>query len=84
MVFVRDVLNKIKWTKDLDKVTVWYVHRGAVQNTKVLSGDEITRIGRSFLETATATIPYHRIIKIFYGEKIVFDRWEICSLHKQL
>jgi len=84
MLFVRDVLNKIKWTKDLKRVTIWYVHRGAPHNMKMISGDEIMRIGRSFLETTTATIPYHRIIKILYGAEIVFNRWDIGSQHKQL
>ena len=81
---VRDILNEIKWTKDLEKIKIWYFHRGALNNTKIISGIEITGIGKSFLETTTATIPYHRIIKIFYGDKTVFDRWEFRSKHKQL
>jgi len=84
MFFVRDILNKIKWTKDLKKVTIWYIHRGALHNTKMISGDEITGIGRSFLETTTASIPYHRIIKILYKDEIIFNRWNIGSRHKQL
>ncbi len=81
---VRDILNEIKWTKDLEKIKIWYIHRGALNNTKIISGIEITGIGRSFLETTTATIPYHRIIKILYGDKTVFDRWESHSKDKQL
>jgi uncharacterized protein (UPF0248 family) len=84
MPHVRDILNEIKWTKDLEKVKIWYIHRGALNNTKIISGIEITIIGRSFLETSTATIPYHRIIKILYGEKTVFDRWELRCKDKQL
>jgi uncharacterized protein (UPF0248 family) len=81
---VRDILNEIKWTKDLEKIKIWYIHRGALNNTKIISGIEITGIGRSFLETTTATIPYHRIIKILYGDKTVFNRWEFRSKDKQL
>ena len=84
MPHVRDILNEIKWTKDLEKTKIWYIHRGALNNTKIISGIEITGIGRSFLQTTTATIPYHRIIKIFYDEKIVFDRWELRCKDKQL
>lgn len=84
MFYVRDILNKIKWTKDLKKVTIWYIHRGALHNTKMISGDEITSIRRSFLETTTATIPYHRIIKVLYGDEVMFNRWNIGSKHKQL
>ncbi|HIH29352.1 MAG TPA: DUF504 domain-containing protein [Thermoplasmata archaeon] len=84
MFFVRDILNKIKWTKDLKKVTIWYVHRGALHNTKMISGAEIIGIGRSFIETSTAMIPYHRITKILYGDEILFDRWGISLRQKQL
>jgi uncharacterized protein (UPF0248 family) len=84
MLYVRDILNKIKWTKDLKKVTIWYIHRGALQNLKIISGGDIISIGRSFLETTTATIPYHRIIKVFYGDEVLFNRWDISSEYKQL
>jgi len=84
MPYIRDILNKIKWTKDLKKVEICYIHRGALNNTKIISGSEITGIGRSFLETTTATIPYHRIIKILYDDKTIFDRWKLDSKDKQL
>jgi uncharacterized protein (UPF0248 family) len=81
---IRDILNEIKWTKNLEKVEIWYIHRGALNNTKIISGIEITTIGRSFLETTTATIPYHRIIKILYADKTIFDRWKFDLKDKQL
>jgi uncharacterized protein (UPF0248 family) len=81
---VRDILNEIKWTKNLEKVKIWYIHRGALNNTKIISGMEITGIGRSFLQTTTADIPYHRIIKILYDDKTIFDRWKFVSKDKQL
>ena len=81
---IRDILNEIKWTKNLEKVKIWYIHRGALNNTKIISGIEIINIGRSFLETTTATIPYHRIIKILYDDKTIFDRWKLDSKDKQL
>jgi len=84
MPYIRDILNEIKWTKDLEKVEIWYIHRGALNNTKIISGSEITSIRRSFLETTTATIPYHRIIKIIYADKTIFDRWKFDSRDKQL
>jgi uncharacterized protein (UPF0248 family) len=81
---VRDILNEIKWTKDLKKIKIWYIHRGALNNTKIISGIEIIGIERSFLETTKATIPYHRIIKILYDDKTIFDRWEFRPKDKQL
>jgi len=71
---LRGLLNEIKWTKDLEKVEIWYVHRGAPNDTKILSGKDIVTIGKSFFDTANASIPYHRIFKIVYEGKIVFER----------
>ena len=71
---LRDLFNEIKWTKDLEKTEIWYVHRGAPNDTKILPGKDIVTIGKSFFDTATASIPYHRIFKIVYEGKIVFER----------
>ena len=74
MTHLRNLLNEIKWTKDLCKVELWYVHRGAPNDTKILSGKDIVRIEKSSLDTTTATIPYHRIFKIVYDGEIIFER----------
>ena len=71
---LKDILNEMKWTKDLEKAEIWYVHRGAPNDTKILSGKYIVTIGKSFFGTANASIPYHRIFKIVYEGKIVFER----------
>lgn len=74
MPHIRDILNEIKWTNDLEKAEIWYVHRGAPNDTKIISGKGIVKIGKSFFDTATATIPYHRIFKIVYEGKTIFER----------
>ncbi len=74
MTDVRIILNKIKWTGDLHKVTVWYRHWGAPQNIRSLHGKDISTIGRSFLETKSAMIPYHRVLKIEYTTHVLFER----------
>lgn len=74
---LRSVLNRLKWTKDLSGVEIWYRHRGAPGDMRMLDGSEILSIGRSFLETATASIPYHRILKITYRGELVFDRAQL-------
>lgn len=73
----RDKLNEIKWTKDLKKAEIWYIHRGAPNNTKIISGGDITNIGKSFFDTENSSIPYHRIIKIVYENEIIFIRNKI-------
>ena len=70
----RNILNEIKWTKDLKKVEIWYIHRGALNDTKIISGRDIVDIGKSFFDTNNASIPYHRIIKIIYEKEILFSR----------
>jgi len=73
---LRNILNELKWRKkfDLDKAKIWYVHRGAPNNTKIIYGNEILSIERSFIETTTSMIPYHRIFKIIYKGEIIFKR----------
>jgi uncharacterized protein (UPF0248 family) len=73
---LRNVLNELKWREkyNLDKAEIWYVHRGAPNNTKIITGNEILSIDRSFIQTTTAMIPYHRIFKIVYNGEIIFKR----------
>jgi len=71
---LRDILNKIKWTEDLRNVEIQYIHRGAFHDMKSVVGNEIREIGRSFLMTTDAAIPYHRITKIVYNGRVVFER----------
>ncbi len=72
----RIILNKIKWKEDLDfkRAEIWYLHRGAEKDTKTITGEEIVDIGKSFMKTKTAMIPFHRIFKIIYKEKTIFNR----------
>ena len=72
----RDILNEMKWKKNLnlDLAEVWYVHRGAPNDTKIISGKEIVNLEKSFIQTTTSMIPYHRIYKIIYKDEIIFKR----------
>ena len=74
----RDIFNEIKWRFDLSKCKIYYIHRGAPGNMKIVEGSMIKGIGRSFLvfhgTMEDAYIPYHRIIRIDHEGKTVFDR----------
>ncbi len=72
----RDILNEIKWrySPELEGVEIWYLHRGAPGDTKIIGGNEVLKIGRDAIETGSATIPYHRIRRIIFNGNIVFDR----------
>jgi len=73
---IRDILNELKWRQDsdLEKAEIWYVHRGSENDTKIITGKEIILLEKSFMQTTTAMIPYHRIFKIIYEGKIIFKR----------
>jgi len=70
------ILNELKWRQDsnLEKAEIWYVHRGARNDTKIVSGKEIVALGKSFMQTTTAMIPYHRIFKIICAGEVIFKR----------
>ena len=72
----RTILNEIKWKEgcDIRKAEIWYVHRGALNDTRIIGGREILELGRSFFRTESASIPYHRIFKIEYDGEVVFNR----------
>jgi uncharacterized protein len=73
---IRDILNELKWRKKyvFDDVQIYYIHRGAPNNTKMITGSEIISIGKTFLQTVEALIPHHRIFRIIYQKKLLFDR----------
>jgi uncharacterized protein (UPF0248 family) len=72
----KEILNELKWReeKDLSKAEIWYVHRGAANDTKIVSGNEILDLQHSFMVLSDASIPYHRIYKIIYDDKVIFER----------
>ncbi len=76
MVNPRTILNKLTWKQDCDikKAEIWYVHRGAPNNTKIISGSNILKLEKSFIKTIDAMIPYHRVFKIVYEDEIIFKR----------
>jgi len=72
----RDILNEFKWKKNLilENIEIWYVHRGAPDDTKIISGKNIVNLEKSFMQMDSAMIPYHRIFRIIYENKVVFER----------
>ena len=72
----KNILNELKWKQDCDlnQAEIWYIHRGAPNDTKIISGRDILKLEKSFMKTTSAMIPYHRIFKIIYEEKVIFER----------
>jgi len=77
----RDILNELKWRykTSLDEAKIYYVHRGAPGDYRIMSGSEIEDLNRSFIKTKEAQIPYHRVFKIEYEEEIIFVRERKCE-----
>jgi uncharacterized protein (UPF0248 family) len=75
---IRDILNEIKWDNihDFTKIQIWYIHRGAPNDIRIISGSDIISIRKTILETTDSMIPHHRIFKITYGKKTLFDRFK--------
>ena len=72
----REILNEIKWRGyPVDECTIYYLHRGAPNDTRIVSGSEIVSLGHSFFTIEHDTsIPYHRIRRIEYGNDVVYRR----------
>ena len=84
----RELLNEIKWRDlDLSRCEIYYVHRGAPNDTKIIRGDRIDEIGGSFLNFKRANappdsegrvpsimIPYHRVFRITYEGQTIYER----------
>jgi uncharacterized protein (UPF0248 family) len=72
----RKILNELKWRGNysLELAEIWYVHMGAPNDTKIISGREIVSLDRSYMNIGSAVIPYHRIFKIIYAGKVIFER----------
>ncbi|BDR93523.1 DUF504 domain-containing protein [Vulcanisaeta souniana] len=80
MVTIRDVLNKLKWTNQINNYIVVYVSRGSPNNEEVvelsrvimISKDGFTYISNRGRETY---IPYHRVIEIRHRDgTVIFHR----------
>ncbi len=74
----RLLLNEIKWRFDLNRCKVYYIHRGAPGDVKMIEGSIIKKIERGFLVLEGVVedvyIPYHRILRIEYNSQIIFER----------
>lgn len=72
----RSLLNSIKWDfrYDFGLVEVFYFHRGAPDNMRSIWGRDMKGLGKSFMETSRGMIPYHRILKIVYKGRVLFEK----------
>jgi len=76
----REVLNKLKWggANELRSAKVTILHRGAPNDRRVVAGEEILELGRGFMRVVSlegeVKIPYHRILQIEVGGRVVWKK----------
>lgn len=75
MAYPRAILNRLRWTEgdDIKEARITYLHRGAPGDRRVIGGEKIVEMERSFFVTWDAKIPYHRIRCIEYRGRVLFD-----------
>ncbi|MEE9323390.1 MAG: RNA repair domain-containing protein [Candidatus Aenigmarchaeota archaeon] len=75
---VSETLNKLKWTGGLAKVEIVFVHRGAKDDRKTISGRNITSIKRSHFyyrgNDRETFIPNHRVLEIRMEGKVIWRK----------
>jgi uncharacterized protein len=73
----RNTINMILWHPDMHikETKITYIHRGVPENLKTINGDSIARLEKGFLILVEGTqIPLHRIVKITYYNKILWQK----------
>jgi uncharacterized protein (UPF0248 family) len=75
----REILNELKWRddKDISQAEIWYTSRDTKERFSMISGEELTELGKSFFSTAQSTIPFYKIFRIIYDGEVIFDREEM-------
>ena len=76
---VYNVLNRLKWEGGLEECEIVILHRGAPGDRMVVKGNSIIGVKRSYFEYRNrlgeeVTIPYHRILEVRIGGKVIWDR----------
>lgn len=69
------MLNELRWRegRGLARAVVWVGGRRA-DDLKAIGGEEITELGHRYFSTATATIPYYKVVRIEWMGETLFDR----------
>ena len=73
----KNIINMVLWHPEMEinRSIISYIHRGAHGNIKTIHGSLIDRIENGFLILKDETqIPFHRIIKIEYDQKILWKK----------
>lgn len=73
----REILNRLKWKEGehLSEAVIHYISRGSPDDSAIARGYEIENVEAFGFELSSKTIiPWHRVHKIEYRGKIIFDK----------
>ncbi len=77
----KEFLDELKWhpEKSLSGVKITYRHRGAPNDEMMVLADDVLEFDKSFMimpgvEGEEVYIPYHRILKIEQGGKVIWAK----------
>lgn len=73
----REVLNRLKWKEGeyLSEAVIHYVSRGCPDDSATAHGSDIENIEPFGFELISKSfIPWHRVYRIEYRGKIIFDK----------
>jgi len=72
----REVLNALRWRKDRDlrAARIEYADRARPERVRIIEGSEIVALERRYFTTATARLPYYKVLRISYGLEALFER----------
>ncbi len=77
------ILDEHMWSpyKSMMNLKIKYIHRGVKGNVKVICGKDIKYLEKSFfvieVEGKEVRIPYHRILEIWEGDRIIWKKRSI-------
>lgn len=82
---IRDILNEYRWRRDRDfsLIVIHYIDRLRPEGYALLKGEDIVDMGSKFIFTKRGMIPYHRIIRILYNGKVIYQRVESSERHNR-
>ena len=76
--FPRELLNEVKWKLNgLSDCVIYFISRGSPNDIAVIKGNQIIKIDNFLVLEGTpfeTYIPYHRIAKIEYCGKTIFEK----------
>ena len=76
MATARDVLNALRWRgdRDLRAARIEVADRVRREAIRLIEGSDVVDLERRYFTTATARLPYYKVLRITIGFEVLFER----------